>query len=194
MADNTTLTARRTEGGIYTPDDKLEIKLDYVGPIYLCVHFIEVVSGGEVTHGGGASSSAPLHYKAIERDTDGDGNIDYSTVQMTLVQTQRGRTDVKVCCDVITQEEQNAFLAETREWVSKNAVQTEKRIHDFSAFEATAYTGDFADQGKMSFIHEDGLSYLVNEGLSIDDMPAPPKPTTYKTGEITLEWHEDDFV
>ena len=39
MEDNTTLKARRTEGGKYTPDDKLEIKLDYVGPIYLCVHY-----------------------------------------------------------------------------------------------------------------------------------------------------------
>jgi hypothetical protein len=193
MEDNTTLKARRTEGGKYTPDDKLEIKLDYVGPIYLCVHYLEVVSGGEVTHGGGAASSTPLHYKAIERDADGDGNIDYSTVNMTLVQTQRGRNDVKVCCDVITIEEQEAFLAENRDWVSKNSVQTEKRMHDFSKFEETGYSADFV-VGKMSFVHEDGKSYLVNEGLTTDNMPKPPKPTTYKTGEIKLEWSEDEFV
>ena len=78
MEDNTTLRARRTEGGKYTPDDKLEIKLDYVGPIYLCVHYLEVVSGGEVTHGGGSASSTPLHYKAIERDADGDGRSLFS--------------------------------------------------------------------------------------------------------------------
>ena len=193
MEDNTTLKARRTEGGKYTPDDKLEIKLDYVGPIYLCVHYLEVVSGGEVTHGGGAASSTPLHYKAIERDADGDGNIDYSTVNMTLVQTQRGRNDVKVCCDVITIEEQEAFLVETREWVSKNAVQTEKREHNFSKFGETGYS-DSSLIGKMSFIHEDGNSYLVNEGLTIDEMPKSPEPTTYKTGEIKLEWSEDEFV
>ena len=189
----TTLKARRLEGGKYTPDDKLEIKLDYEGPLHYCVHYLEVISGGEVTHGGGASSTTPLHYKAVERDADGDGNIDYSTVEMTLVQTQRGRNDVKVCCDLVTKTDHDAFVAKTAEWISKNAVQTEFRAHDYSAFKDTEYYED-AVSGKMSFVHEDGKSYLINEGLTTDDMPQAPKFTTYKTGEITLEWHEDKFV
>ena len=115
------------------------------------------------------------------------------TVMLTYIQTQRGRNDVKVCCDVITIEEQEAFLAENRDWVSKNSVQTEKRIHDFGKFEETGYSADFV-VGKMSFVHEDGNSYLINEGLTTDNMPKPPKPTTYKTGEIKLEWSEDEFV
>lgn len=190
--DNTKLKARRLEGGKYTPDDKLEIKLDYSGPLYYCVHYIEVVSGGEVTHGGGAASTTPLHYKAQERDADGDGHIDYSTVEMTLVQTKRGRNDVKVCCDIVTLEEHKAFIAETTEWISKNAVETEYRAHDYKAFKDTGYYEEGAI-GKMTFINED-KSYLINEGLSKDDMPKAPKFTTYKTGEITLEWHEDKFV
>jgi hypothetical protein len=191
--DNIKLRARRTEGGTYTPDDRLEIKLDYVGPIHHCVHYLEVVSGGEVTHGGGASSDSPLHYKAQERDADGDGIIDYSTVQMTLVQTQRGRNDVKVCCEVVTQEEYEQWQKERDAWVEKNAVQTEHREHNYKIFAETGYAEEGA-VGKMSFIHEDGNSYLVNEGTKLSDMPPSPRATVYKTGEITLEWHEDKFV
>ena len=84
MADN--LKAKRILGGQFTADDTLEIQLTTATDLYSCVQHIEVVSGIDVTHGGGAASGTALHYKAEERDADGDGIIDYSSSEMTIVQ------------------------------------------------------------------------------------------------------------
>ena len=117
------LTARRTEGGQFTPEDTLEVTFDYDGTLRYCVHFLEIVSGGEVTHGGGAGSSTPLHYKAMEEDADGDGVIDYSTVTMRLVQTVKGTTVVKACASLITTEEFNTYQTNIDNW-EKQTVQS----------------------------------------------------------------------
>ena len=68
-------TARRISGNEFTPDDIIEVSVDYPGIMYVCEQRIEVVSGPDVTHGGAAASTEYLHYKNAEIDADEDGNI-----------------------------------------------------------------------------------------------------------------------
>lgn len=173
-----TLTARRTEGGQFTPDDTLEVTFDYDGTLMYCVHYLEIVSGAEVTHGGNAASSTPLHYKAIERDADGDGVIDYSTVTMRLVQTEKGTSVVKVCAKLITTEENNTYQTNLTNWLTANCTSSDT----------------VEDESVIGFRHTDGKTYVANEGVSMADRPQPPSETEYKTGEITLVWQDDDPV
>lgn len=176
------LTARRTEGGQFTPDDTLEVTFDYDGTLLYCVHYLEIVSGAEVTHGGNAPSSTPLHYKAVERDADGDGVIDYSTVTMRLVQTEKGTAVVKVCADLITKETHDAYLTTLNSWLTANCTSSDTVYDTTQAYQAN------------QFRHSDGKTYEPKDGVSMKDMPERPGETTYKTGEITLVWTDDDPV
>jgi len=171
-----TLTAVRTEGGQFTPDDKIAVTLDVESSLRFCVHYLEIVSGGEVTHGGGAPSSEALHYKAIERDADGDGIIDYSTVTMPLVQTEKGTTVLKICARFVTTADWQAYDTNLTNWLTANCT-----VKD-------------ADPDAPGFVHSDGKTYVTNDGVSIDDRPAEPSPTVLKTGEITLVWQDDSPV
>jgi|14_taG_2_1085336.scaffolds.fasta_scaffold01966_3 hypothetical protein len=173
-----TLTARRTEGGQFTPDDTIEVTFDYDGTLIYCVHYLEIVSGAEVTHGGGASSSTPLHYKAIERDADGDGVIDYSTVTMKLVQTEKGTAVVKACAKLITQADWNTYNTNLTNWLTANCTPSDTVEREESE----------------GFRHSDGKTYIANDGVSMDDRPLPPAETEYKTGDITLVYTDDDPV
>lgn len=176
------LTARRTEGGQFTPDDTLEVTFDYDGTLLYCVHYLEIVSGAEVTHGGNAPSSTPLHYKAVERDADGDGIIDYSTVTMRLVQTEKGTAVVKVCAKLITHEEFNAYQTNLTNWLTANCTSS-PTVDDGSPSDSV-----------VGFRHTDNRTYIANEGVSMADRPQAPSETEYKTGEITLVWTDDDPV
>lgn len=164
-----TLKARRILGNQYTPDDTLELQLTYDGNAHSCEHWIEVISGATVTHGGGASATTPLHYKAWLRD-DGssdavDGVINYSSSEMTMVQTEKGTTVVKACANLILQTEYDAFKTEHDAWVSSYCTDTE----------------------------EDGvITRTIAEGAPAE--PAQPTPTVVKSGEITLVWSDDTFV
>jgi len=171
-----TLTARRTEGGQFTPDDTIEVTLDSDSSLRYCVHYLEIVSGGEVTHGGGAPSSESLHYKATERDADGDGIIDYSSVTMPLVQTEKGTTVLKVCARFVTMADWQTYDTNLTNWLTANC------------------TVKAADPNEAGFVHSDGKTYVANEGVSMDDMPTEPSPTILKTGEITLVWQDDNPV
>ena len=50
-------TARRISGNEFTPDDIIEVSVDYPGIMYVCEQRIEVVSGPDVTHGGAVAST-----------------------------------------------------------------------------------------------------------------------------------------
>ena len=117
-----TLTAVRTQGGQFTSDDTLRVTLDNDGSLAFCVHNLEVVSGVEVTHGGGAGSSTTLHYKAVERDADGDGNIDYSSSEMKVEQVEKGTSVIKVCASIILKSEHDAWQTAYDAWETENMI------------------------------------------------------------------------
>ena len=160
------LKARRVLGGRFTADDTLELQFTYTGTAYSCVQHIEIVSGVYVTHGGGASAGENLHYKAIARDADGDGVIDYSSTQMTIVQEEKGTSVVKVVVEVILKSEHDAWLIEHEAW------------HDAYVTETTDEDGETSEE----------------TAAGAPSPPAYPTPTEYKSGEITLEWADDTFV
>ena len=133
------LKARRISGSSFSAEDRLEVTFDSDGKdISVMTHTIELISGVAVTHGGGAPADEYLHYKNTVTDANADGIIDYSGVEMPLVQVEKGTSVIKVVCGVITKAEVDA---------------------------------------------------LDNDGF-----PGTLEPTIYKTGEITLQWSDDNFV
>jgi|13_taG_2_1085334.scaffolds.fasta_scaffold29490_2 hypothetical protein len=179
MAD--TISAIRTQGGKFTSEDTLRVTLNTDGALDFCVHSLEVASGGEVTHGGGAPSSTTLHYKAIERDADGDGIIDYSTVDMHVVQAEKGTSVVKVCANYITKAEVDSYKTERDNWLASNATVTESTINQDG--EELEYPENVTQV--------DGVLWLANDGVTFDDLPVPPTTTTIKSGDVTLDWGDD---
>ena len=176
-----TLTATSLEGGRFTPDDKFRLDFDYTGDLHSCVAWVEVISGPTVTHGGGASADTVLHYKAHMRD-DGttdeneDGIIDYSTWEMTLTMSEKGTTICKICTNVLSKTEYDAWKVEHDTWMAENTVLTSESDHDGVV-------------GRMTYI-ADGNAYFAHDGVSWEDKPKIPGITTYKTGEITMEYED----
>ena len=104
------LKARRISGSSFSAEDKLEVTFNSDSQdISVMTHTIELVSGVNVTHGGGAPADEYLHYKSIERDANADGIIDYSDIEMSLVQVEKGTSVIKVVCGVITKAEVDAL-------------------------------------------------------------------------------------
>ena len=99
------IQTRKLRGDSFTANDTIEVSLINEGivPINL-VHTILMVSGAEVTHGGGGKPENYLHYKAVERDADEDGVIDYSLTEMNLVQSEKGIAIIKVRVHCVTQQ------------------------------------------------------------------------------------------
>ena len=107
------ITARKINGSAFSAEDKLEVTFNSDNqPMASVIHTIELVSGVNVTHGGGGQPGEYLHYKAIERDADADGIIDYSDIEMALVQEAQGVSVVKVVCEVITKAAADDFNVE----------------------------------------------------------------------------------
>ena len=173
MAD---LKGRLIKGDKFSAEDVIELQFTYEGAVHSCVNYIEVVSGDTVTHGGGASAETRLHYKSADRDADGDGVIDYSSMQMHIVQTQKGTSVVKVVSEVILKDDVDKYDAEYRTW------------HD------TWMDGSDTEEvpNEETGLMEERPLYSVKEGAP--DAPAYPVATVYKSGEITLEWSDDSFV
>ena len=97
------LQARKINGNVFTAEDVVEINvtgdsktLDYI------LFTVEVVSGVDVTHGGGATSGEYLHYKSQERDADSDGDIDYTSTEMTIEQVEKGESVVRIKGEYVT--------------------------------------------------------------------------------------------
>jgi len=117
------LQARRISGSSFSAEDKLEVTLNTDNQaLTSAIHTIELVSGVNVTHGGGAQPDEYLHYKAVERDADDDGIIDYSDVEMALVQAEQGTSVIKVVCAVITKADADAFNTEVEAWAERKEV------------------------------------------------------------------------
>ena len=117
------LKARRKSGSINHNLDSIEVVL-YTDnqDMDSVVHTIELVSGVNVTHGGGGQAGEYLHYKANERDADADGIIDYSNVMMELVQEAQGTSIIKVKCQAIIKADADAFKAVMDAWVERREV------------------------------------------------------------------------
>ena len=104
------LQAKRISGSTFSAEDKLKVVFTSDNqPLVSVVHTIELISGVAVTHGGGGNSGEYLHYKAVERDADGDGVIDYSDIEMAVVQESQGLSVIKAVCAVITKAAADAF-------------------------------------------------------------------------------------
>ena len=117
------LQARRISGSAFTSEDLLEVTFNSDNqPMASVVHTIELVSGVSVTHGGGGLVGDYLHYKAVERDADDDGIIDYSDIEMTLVQESQGTSVIKAVCQAITKADADAFNSEFEDWFERKEV------------------------------------------------------------------------
>ena len=173
MAD---LKARLIRGDRFSSEDTIETQFNYTGAVYSCDQHIELVSGVAVTHGGGASATTPLHYKAIERDADSDGNIDYSSSEMQVVQAEKGTSVIKVCASVILKSEEDAWQTAYEAWKAENMVTIT------------------LDDGTETIVYKNVAPADSEEEAGTPDTPAPLTPTVYKSGEITLEWTDDTFV
>lgn len=104
------LQARKINGNVYTSEDTVEV--NFTGnskEIETMVYTVEVISGVDVTHGGGAPSGEYLHYKAIERDADGDGDIDYTSTEMVIKQTGKGESVIRIKGEFITKAVLNEY-------------------------------------------------------------------------------------
>jgi hypothetical protein len=117
------ITARRISGSAFTAEDKLEVTFNSDNQVmYSVVHTIELVSGSNVTHGGGGQPNEYLHYKAVERDADSDGIIDYSAIEIALVQESQGVSVIKVVCEAVTKESSDALKVEVEAYLERKKV------------------------------------------------------------------------
>jgi hypothetical protein len=117
------ITARRISGSAFSAEDKLEVTFNSDNqPMSSVVHTIELVSGINVTHGGGGLAGDYLHYKASERDADADGIIDYSDIEMALVQESQGTSVIKVVCEAVTIADTDAFSVEMKAYIERKEV------------------------------------------------------------------------
>ena len=160
------LRAKQISGSKYTANDLIETRFQYDGDMQSCVQYVELISGVDVTHGGGVSADERLHYKARERDADENGIIDYTTTKMSVVQTQKGESVIKVVVEIITKPQHDAWQTEYTAWEDEYVTQV------------TLENGD--------------VDYQVDAGAP--DRPDYPSLSVYKSGEIVLEWRDDTFV
>ena len=117
------IQARRISGSSFSAEDKLEVTFASDNQVLSSVvHTIELVSGVNVTHGGGAQPDEYLHYKAVERDASADGIIDYSDIEMALIQETQGTSVIKVVCQAVTKAEADTFNTEHEAWVERKEV------------------------------------------------------------------------
>ena len=114
------ITARRISGSAFSAEDKLEVTFNSDNQsMASVVHTIELVSGVNVTHGGGGLAGDYLHYKAVERDADADGIIDYSDIEMSLVQESQGTSVIKVVCEAVIKADADTFNVEMEAYVER---------------------------------------------------------------------------
>jgi len=137
MAD---LKAKLVRGDKYSAEDVLELQLTIDSTAHSCVQYIEVVSGATVTHGGGAPAATPLHYKDVERDADSDGNIDYSSSQMKVLQSEKGTVVVKAVAEVLLKSDYDAWKTAHDAWIAEHTEEVDgDRMQKLGSPNAPAY-------------------------------------------------------
>jgi len=171
--------AKRIKGSKFTQDDLLEIT--YVGTeeLNIILNTIEIVSGVEVTHGGGGLVGDYLHYK-----TDG-GN--YSSMEMLLSQTIKGESIIKVVSQITTQAAVDTIQPEFDAWSERRDIFTandpnraEYELWQERRVVATGLDEDFTEEPPVL--------------LEFTEEPPTAEVTIHKTGEIILDWTDDTFV
>lgn len=112
--------ARKISGSQNSNTDTLEVQLAYdLSEVYGAIsHSVELVSGVSVTHGGGAISGEYLHYKSAE-DVNSEGVVDYSSVNMEIVQVERGDSVIKVLVSYLLQSEIDSHTVAYEAWVNE---------------------------------------------------------------------------
>lgn len=160
------LKAKLTSGNSYTNRDTIETQLTYSGDANIMLMSLEVISGPDVTHGGGALASESLHYKSVDRDAV-DGVIDYRTCNLFVVQSAKGTSVIKIVASLLLQADVDDWQALDDAW-------------------SDAYETVYLDnQGNTAYVE-------IADGAP--DRPIFPGPTIHKSGELTLEWADDSFV
>ena len=98
---------------------------------------VEVISGVDVTHGGGAKSGEYLHYKSLETDVDVNGFVDYTTNSlMSVSQVSKGTSVIRVKCNYLTEEALNQHKDVCEAWEITLASLTD--LEEIEAFKETA--------------------------------------------------------
>jgi hypothetical protein len=121
------LKVKRITGGIFTEADRLEIVLDSEGnDMVQVLHKVEVVSGIDVTHGGGADAETWLHYKENQEE----GFIDYSNVQMDVSQVAKGASVIKVQMEGFTISRWNDYLSDVETYNNQPYVGEEDSLEE----------------------------------------------------------------
>ena len=111
------IQARRISGSSFSAEDKLEVILNTDNQdLSSAVHTVELVSGVDITHGGGAPSGEYLHYKSVEIDADENGFIDYSNVNIVVEQQEKGTSVIKIKISVVTQQMQDDYAQAYQDW------------------------------------------------------------------------------
>jgi len=144
------IKARKLKGDTFSQDDLLEVSYSGSDTLNL-LSTIEIISGGAVTHGGGAGAGEYLNYKK-------DDDLDFSSMEMIVSQEEKGTSIIKVVAKLITGEQEEANKRAYDAWFDRKTVVVLDQDEEFTEEE-------------------------------------PPKEETiYKTGEITLEWSDDNYV
>ena len=160
------IKARRIEGSSHTANDLIEVKITYDEAASHCVMKPVVISGPDVTHGGGANSNTYIHYKNHDRDTDSDGVVDYSSATMIIEQVEKGTSVVRIEAEMAPLAAYQAYVTAYQQWDDDYVSRT---IDEFGDLQTTIADGAPAE-------------------------PQAPAPWVEQSGEITLEWFDDNFV
>ena len=160
------IKARRVLGGSHTAADTLEVQFTYTGDAHSCVQYLESISGPGVTHGGGAAADSKLHYKAHLRDDGSTDEVD----------------------GVIDYSSSEMYLVQSAQGTSVVKVVADILLKS----EVDAYQTEYDAWYDAYVVQPEGEVMSVVDGAP--NPPVSPTPTTYKSGEITLEWADDTFV
>lgn len=135
------LQARQIEGGLNSAVDRLEVILDYNQALINggITHSIEMVSGPAVTHGGGGKPGETLHYKSYESDND---VIDYSSIEMEVVQSEKGVSVIKVVAVYTLQSDMDDFEIALNNWLNEPESDTKDPEAPLPPLPRTVKTGD----------------------------------------------------
>ena len=162
-----TLTAKRLWGDQFTSEDLIESKFEYsdIGTLEQCITTIELVSGVEATHGGGAAAGSHLHYKDVGLHGDADGYIDYTTQNIQVRQSEKGDSVIKIVIKYVSLATHNQWKADYQTW--SDAYQTTEVYA--SGEQLTTTVEGAPDAPQQTF-------------------------TTIKSGDIALKYADDNYV
>ena len=128
------LQARKINGNVYTAEDTIEIICDDTAKSLAMMNLtIEVISGVDVTHGGGASEGTYLHYKNPDVDADDDGDLDYSSTIMKVEQVEKGTSVIRIKGSYLTKtqvENHNTALDTWEDELVELETQEEINAHN----------------------------------------------------------------